>query len=178
MAGEGSRCARPETRANLFSIATFIFHRFYATGWEADFGLVMWRATNLSFTLVMAVVPQGSSTIASCRSRRLDSPASCKGTSANWLWLRAVRRPSFGTLRKICLGTVEPKGPLGFYFWVCLALDTSLFGSVEGQFYRVCILRLCLYFVILLWAWAVVGPFRHLVVQYGGRPPPYFWHSS
>ena len=37
---------------------------------------------------------------------------------------------------------------------------------------------LSLYFEVLLWAWAVVGPFRHLVVQYGGRPPPYFWHPS
>ena len=37
---------------------------------------------------------------------------------------------------------------------------------------------LSLYFVILLWGWAVVGRSRHLVVQYGGRPPPYFWHPS
>ena len=137
MAGEGSRCARPETRANLFSIATFIFHRFYATGWEADFGLVMWRATNLSFTLVMAVVPQGSSTIASCRSRRLDSPASCKGTSANWLWLRAVRRPSFGTLRKICLGTVEPQRSTRILFLGLSSLGHILIWVRRGASFTV-----------------------------------------
>ena len=36
------------------------------------------------------------------------------------------------------------QGPLGFYFWVCLALDTSLFGSVEGPVLP------CLYFETLL----------------------------
>ena len=56
IAGDGYRCARPETRVHPFSIAIFTFHRFYAAGWEADFGLVMWHAANVAFTRITTVV--------------------------------------------------------------------------------------------------------------------------
>ena len=66
----------PKRVGTCFLSASLHFKRFYATGWEADFGLVMWRASNVAFIRTMAVVPSRSGTTGLYRSRCLNSPAS------------------------------------------------------------------------------------------------------
>ena len=54
----------PKRVGTCFPSASLRFNRFYATGWEADFGLVMWRVSSLAFIRTMAVVPSRSRTTA------------------------------------------------------------------------------------------------------------------
>ena len=79
---------------------------------KADCGLVMWHATNVAFIRTTAVVPRGSSTIDSRRSRHLNSPASFRATAGSGpAEGQSTFHSPFGILGTLSLETPQPLNP-------------------------------------------------------------------